>query len=420
MVAAAIAMLTATTVQFGAIPSANAHGGGFGVHGHRIKAPPPVKAPPVDNVRDFGATGNGVTDDTTAIQNTANDAASKGKGVFFPAGTYLHASPVTFNGVPVTGVGLGSVLIANNPGNCAVILTGFGPSIQNMVISTQGLAGGTSLLVPNTATILVQNATSFTVANDTIVAGPNAWPVLVLMSTVGTINSVVCDGTGNVNDIGVVIDQSNHVTIANCLFQNEASGVAVLPNGGPSQSIAVLSNTVGNVTWPTTNIGIFAASVSILDISQNTIQMANSNVSIPIEVTDCNNFTVAANDTWGGLIGAEVFTPGSGNNFVTQNTMHNCGSEGIEVTTLASSAIHVTSNAFGECGLLVPSPVILVIIAGPGAEASAATTFIQNNSYQGHLNLLNFLIVCGFGSAKIPPANVTGNTQTQTALSNFL
>jgi len=42
------------------------------------------------NVKDHGAVGNGIADDTTAVQNTINAASSAGGGtVFFPTGTYL-------------------------------------------------------------------------------------------------------------------------------------------------------------------------------------------------------------------------------------------------------------------------------------------------------------------------------------------
>src|SRR6516165_2801908 len=90
--AAAIAMLIAPALPFGSIPAADARSGGIVIQSHRIKTPPQVKSAPVDNVRDFGAVGNGIIDDTNAIQNAANDAAAHGKAVFFPGGIYLHAS----------------------------------------------------------------------------------------------------------------------------------------------------------------------------------------------------------------------------------------------------------------------------------------------------------------------------------------
>jgi Pectate lyase superfamily protein len=51
------------------------------------------------SVKDFGAVGNGVTDDTVAIQNTIN-ASSAGlsvRTVFFPQGTYAISSPLQLN-----------------------------------------------------------------------------------------------------------------------------------------------------------------------------------------------------------------------------------------------------------------------------------------------------------------------------------
>lgn len=44
----------------------------------------------LNNVKDFGATGNGTTDDRLAIQNAIDDAAADPTkaGIFFPAGTY--------------------------------------------------------------------------------------------------------------------------------------------------------------------------------------------------------------------------------------------------------------------------------------------------------------------------------------------
>ena len=50
------------------------------------------------NVKKFGAIGDGITDDTVAIQLTF-DAASSAESptVLFPAGTYIHSSIFTFD-----------------------------------------------------------------------------------------------------------------------------------------------------------------------------------------------------------------------------------------------------------------------------------------------------------------------------------
>ena len=426
VIAAIAVFFIATVFQFAALPPADAHGGGFVTPGgHHIKTPPPVTPVPVDNVKDFGAVGNGVIDDTNAIQNAANDAHNRGIGVFFPAGTYLHANSITFNGVAVTGSGNASQLVSNNPANCAVFLTGSGPSIQNMVISTQGLAGASDPDDPQLSTLAVVNATSWTVAHNTFVQGTNTWGLFALQSTVGAVTANVFNGTGNSNDVAIVANIATNITASNNLTQNEAIGFT--SNG--SLFIAVLSNTFGNVSWPTLQSGVYLVSTINCTVAQNTIQMVNSNPGTLALVTFfCDNTFVQSNDTWGGFDGIEVYSAGSGSNVVTQNTIHNCGIQGITAANVGNSAVQITSNTFGECGLIASGPdpfflnaVILVEgLAPPSSDASGATTFVQNNSYQGHANGLSTYVTSTFTSPPIPAANVAGNTQTQTSLGNHI
>lgn len=58
------------------------------------------------NVRDFGAAGDGVTDDTTAIANARLTCYNAGGGtVYYPAGTYLSGSQTIYTGVYDRGAG---------------------------------------------------------------------------------------------------------------------------------------------------------------------------------------------------------------------------------------------------------------------------------------------------------------------------
>ncbi len=53
--------------------------------------------PEIKNVRDFGATGNGTTDDTAAIQAAVDWTSSANRGtIYFPMGTYKTTSAITF------------------------------------------------------------------------------------------------------------------------------------------------------------------------------------------------------------------------------------------------------------------------------------------------------------------------------------
>jgi hypothetical protein len=414
-VIAALSVLAATTLQFFALIPAQAHGGLVALSHHKIQTPPTVKAVPMNNVKDFGAAGDGVTDDTAAIQNASSNASATGKGVFFPPGTYLHYSSLTFNGIQVTGSGTSSYLNAGTNGNCAVVLTGQNVSLSNVLISTASLTGGSSISNSLSVGVLIQYASPFTLSNVVLVNGPNCFGVWVIQSAVGLINGVVFNGTGNNSDVGVLLAQASNVIISNNLFQNEAYCVYSLLKG-PSQFIAVVSNTMGNVTYPIKTIAISASAITDLKITQNTIQMATISMVYAIELGLCDLCTVQGNNLYGGLYGMAIASGGPGGTVVTQNTIHYCGGAAIVCGNVASTTIQIVSNTFGECGLVSGNPVIY--IGGISADASAYTTYVANNSYQGHTNLLPSYVACSFTAPHLPATQVTGNTQTQTTLPN--
>lgn len=63
----------------------------------------------VINVRDFGAVGDGVADDTSAIQSAINSAFSSGrKDIFIPVGTYRTTATLVVNGTGVRIKGEGA------------------------------------------------------------------------------------------------------------------------------------------------------------------------------------------------------------------------------------------------------------------------------------------------------------------------
>ena len=50
------------------------------------------------NVKDYGAVGDGLTDDTAAIQAAVTFASNNSKAVYFPSGAYEISAPITFGG----------------------------------------------------------------------------------------------------------------------------------------------------------------------------------------------------------------------------------------------------------------------------------------------------------------------------------
>lgn len=68
------------------------------------------------SVKDFGAKGDGATDDTNSINEAAVEAKAKKTGLLFPSGLYVTTGPVVIPvGVPVIGIGQSWPVPGTNP-----------------------------------------------------------------------------------------------------------------------------------------------------------------------------------------------------------------------------------------------------------------------------------------------------------------
>jgi hypothetical protein len=83
------------------------------------------------SVRDFGAAGDGVTDDTEAIQHAVGEGAGQ---LFFPPGDYLVTQPILL-GLPETG----RAAVTGTGGTAKIIAGGPGPAFH-----LRGSHGGTA------------------------------------------------------------------------------------------------------------------------------------------------------------------------------------------------------------------------------------------------------------------------------------
>jgi hypothetical protein len=112
----------------------------------------PDRLADVKNVRDFGAVGDGVTDDTVAIQSAVSARGTMAGVIFFPPGTYRTSSPITFS--PTTeaslvfqGVGVASTIVGSfNDYLIKIINGGNGVGecyfVQDLSLTNYGTSGG--------------------------------------------------------------------------------------------------------------------------------------------------------------------------------------------------------------------------------------------------------------------------------------
>ena len=111
----------------------------------------PVAADAVLNVHQFGAKGDGKSDDTKSIQSAIDAAAARGGAVFLPPGVYqsseLRMRPhVSLTGIPAWDYerGFGSVIrLADHHAQCLLNITGaFGVTIDGVCLDGDKLGAG--------------------------------------------------------------------------------------------------------------------------------------------------------------------------------------------------------------------------------------------------------------------------------------
>lgn len=88
----------------------------------------------VINIKEKGAVGDGVNDDTSALQAAITDACSTGKAVYIPIGSYLITNTITIpydKPLTIFGCGNGSQLLHSNNSN----LFSFSARADEMIVS---------------------------------------------------------------------------------------------------------------------------------------------------------------------------------------------------------------------------------------------------------------------------------------------
>ncbi|ORL15422.1 glycosyl hydrolase family 28-related protein [Prescottella equi] len=178
------------------------------------------------NVRDFGAVGNAVTDDTAAIQAAIDSLPEVGGTVYIPRGTYLISAAIELrNALRIVGENNSSSVIyqvtPNEHGLAGTdILT---LAIHNLRVVGPGAASGTGTGIMLER--LNNNATNYLSIRDVYVRTFGRDGVYVSNSIVSHFDTVICEqnGQNGFNLVGLNGIIGTSTTLSNC-FANANGG----------------------------------------------------------------------------------------------------------------------------------------------------------------------------------------------------
>lgn len=199
-----------------------------------------------DNVKNYGAVGDGVSDDTVPIQNAINSCATSKKICFIPPGTYVHSDLTVPGGVVINGVGYGSILSYSGSGSAISSQTPgtriYSLKIENLRINAS--SGSVGLSLDSVSTSIFNNLTisGFTTGVD-IYSPTSGYSVYnrfynVLCNACGTgfylrgtssNANVFISSRANVStSYGFLISDSNDNTLENCQIESTTGyGVSI-------------------------------------------------------------------------------------------------------------------------------------------------------------------------------------------------
>jgi len=226
------------------------------------------------SVKDFGATGDGVTDDTVAIQN-AITAVGLGGTVIIPTGTYVISSTINPSNINFIGNGYSTVIKPTAAVTTAISLNStaydliagvsWNTTIKNIFIDGSSTTNATGLLIGSTPTsgnylisnievnlfaggsgvgIQLAEAIHVKVENSSITRcdiGTYVFaPVAPTNPTTSTFNN--CHFVSN-NEQGVLLKSGYQVTFLNCIFEgNKGEGFKAFPAAGIPSLLLSLEN----------------------------------------------------------------------------------------------------------------------------------------------------------------------------------
>ena len=318
-----------------------------------------VTAPP------YNATGNGVTDDTTAVQAAFTAAQSTGGTVYFPVGTYILSSQLTYTfaatlqGLTILGDGIEATHLqwAAGGGIIVHLHTPFNPVAVSGLSFVCGAAGGSTV--------------GLTITDATLPTG--ALSAVNNISNCSFRGSAGYDAPGAYWGTDVVIFQQSNVNFNGVHFaapNGLGDGVNV---SGSSGNIPCVFNFVNCVWTGGSRCFVYGAFVQGAAFTQCNMTGCNIGITSPPSVTGLDELAVV-NCQFGTAVAGIQLNSQVGNTIIANNLFINTGASGTGVAVASANVLQVTGNSFvgirnGDIGLSI------------GATVGVGGSVVGNNFY---------------------------------------
>lgn len=350
---------------------------------------------PVYNVVGYGAKGDGVTDDTAAIQ-AAITAAGTNPTVYFPEGTFIVNTTILFSSLGKVKVfGPGTIKLINNAGDLIEMLkfdTCSSVHVEGITID------GNSANQTNRANGLAIHGTT----GEAFISG-------VTIKNIKT-------GAGYSLGDGIKVNSDGNFKIIGCHFENTGRNGISVANGGNGSIIGNTFDTIGY-------LGIdvepdSGSNVTNVHIEGNIITNSSGGINVrgTAAVAQCGNVTISGNhiQTLSTSVREGIAVVDTNNVTVVGNLVDVAYSYGIYVYATSSPVFSgtVVDN------ILVADNIVLSRYTGSTlfypiyVQSAHATNYVTNVKIVGNYaqGIGHTAAIYGIAVVKADGLDVSGNT----------
>ena len=337
--------------------------------GYTYTTAPTIDYSFINVVRDYGAVGDGVADDTIPLNNALTAGVTQGKPVFFPGGTYrttgLLSVPASVTGFRMMGSSWHNAIIeCDYVGNTLSFVGGNGIIIEDLTFNPQAATDGGVAITINPVTAGTTPSTDITIRN--VHTGANA--------VLGALELIYC----------------TDVTVTNCVF--DAGDIQISGSTNKSANITLVNTFVQNVVLDSLCQDLVIDECRVMSAAGIGIECKNDGSTI-------TNLTIS-----------NTLIDGAGNDGISLGSVSNVKIAGCTISNCTDAGINFLTAGTQENVIISDNSFITNDKGGINVRNTGSVT-ISDNKFDGNsVPADTYSGILADSSKTTGSFNVTGNT----------